>query len=303
MARRESDRGLRVEHKKRKHRELLVESPKLVDFGLIDAFRRMVRGRGLEFDGFKEFVPGDDAKFIDWKATLRSDKILARVFKQEKDIKLMLMIDGGSTMIFTSHEKLKLEYALEVAASLAFSASLAGESVGGMVFTEKVQYFSAPAPGRIQYQKVLKNLLDPYIYGGGSDIKKALKYVTEHLQPNSVIMILSDFLSLPEYWDEALGMAAEKMDVLGLMIRDPRDVEMPPKRIGDVVIEDPNTGETLIFRPEEIGGEYARVAQQQYEEISKIFRKRMADLIELRTNEPYVGKLINFFTSRISKWK
>jgi len=301
MAKEKEGRGLEVDRKK--HRELLVESPRLVDFGLIDAFRRMVRGRGMEFDGFKEFVPGDDAKFIDWKATLRSDKTLARVFKQEKDIKLMMIVDGGSTMIFSSHDKLKIEYALEVASSLAFSASLAGESVGGMVFTEKIQYFSAPAPGRLQYQKVLKNLLDPYLYGGGSDIIKALKYATEHLKPNSVVMILSDFLDLPEHWGGALGMATDKMDVLGLMIRDPRDIEMPAKTIGDVVIENPQTGETLIFRPEEIGGEYARVAQQQYDEVGRVFRKRMGDLIDLRTDEMYVNKLINFFISRMSKWR
>ncbi len=297
MAEESKKRSLTVSRKK--HRELHVESPRLVDFGLIDAFRRMVRGRGLEFDGFKEFVPGDNAKFIDWKATLRSDKTLARVFKQEKDIKLMFLIDGGSTMVFSSHEKLKLEYSLEVAASLAYSAALAGESVGAMVFTENIRYFTKPMPGQLQYQKVVKNILDPYLYGGGSDIIKALKYATEHLQENSVVMIMSDFLELPDFWDGALGMATEHMDVMGLMIRDPRDVEMPSGRIGDVVIEDPQTGDTLIFRPEEIREEYSRMAEQQYEEVGKLFRSRMANLIELRTDEPYVGKLINFFASRI----
>lgn len=290
--------------KPRRAKKLNIRTRKLMNTPLLGSFRSMVRGKGLEFDGYKSYMAGyDDAKYIDWKASVRANELLVKQFKEERDITVMFVLDGGSNMIFASKDMLKVEYAIDIISTMAYNSLMSGDRVGLLIHGTKMKKYIPPSTGRDQYHKMINALGDPGNYGGPSDLTGSLKYLTTTLGRNTVLFILSDFLYTPDTVSRMLNMASTKFDTMCIIIYDPRDLDMPQERIGEVAIRSPQNDEVILFDPYDIREEYAAMARQQLEETKRALTGARVDTLFLMTEEDYLPKMVNFFSGRNTRWK
>lgn len=268
---------------------------------LTSSFKSVFKGRGLEFEGFRTYTSADDAKEIDWKASLRGQKLLIRVLAEERNLHVFFMLDVSDSMIFTSTEQLKCEYAAELVATMAYGVIESGDSVGLCMFNDKVTRMIPGNIGMNQFYSVTRSLSDPGLYGGNFDINYAMKYATNFLKRNSIVFIVSDFIGLTPGWRRHLEIMSKKFEVVGVMIRDPRDTQIP-RDSGQFVLGDPFSDADLLVDTELIREKYAYYAEQQIDEIKQTFKDLGSDLLYLNTKENFVRPILQLFNQRKKRW-
>ena len=269
----------------------------LIENRISSKYRSVFKGEGLEFENYREYAPGDDASRIDWRASARGAKTLVKEFREERDLSIYFLLDVSSSMIFGSGEKLKNEYAAELVASLSHFILQMGDNVGLYMFNDEVRYLVSASSSSNQYYSILKSLVDSSHYGGGYNLKNSIEYVLKTTKRKGMLFIISDFIGLKPGWDDAIKIATGKFDVVGVMIRDRRDLELPGGT-GQVVISDPFTGKTMLVDPDEIKQDYEKFSKTFEEAIHKKFSGVNADFFQLVTDEPFVKPIINFFRRR-----
>ncbi|MEK6937147.1 MAG: DUF58 domain-containing protein [Nanoarchaeota archaeon] len=284
-----------VSHKVKK---IEVFTKRLVSTKLMGNYKSSIKGRGLDFNNFREYTVTDDASLIDWKVSVRVNKPVIKEFIEERNLEVFLLIDVSSSMVFGSTEKLKNEYVTELASTLSYAILNVGDSLGYGFLSDKLTDIVIPKVNRNLYYKLSRSLVNPEIYGGGYDLEKALKKCIEILKRNSVLIIISDFIGLKGDWEESLKKASHKLDVIGIMVRDPRDKEIP-ENSNMIVIEDPFTSKQIILDPStEVREKYRKFVDKEEREISEAFYKAHAGLLKLTTDQPFMVPLINFFKRR-----
>ncbi|MBW2970691.1 DUF58 domain-containing protein [Candidatus Woesearchaeota archaeon] len=264
------------------------------------SWKSVFRGRGLEFDSYRTYVPTDDAKEIDWKASLRSNELLIRVLTEERNVNVFIMMDVSNSMIFTSTEKLKCEYAAEISATIAYAALGAGDSVGLCMFTDKISKLVPSNIGRKQFYMISRALANPKLYGGNYDLNMAITNALNLLSRGTIVFIVSDFIGLPEDWEDLLGTMTRKFEVIGIMVQDPRDVVLPPKS-GQYVLSDPFSDHDILVDPSALREVYEELSRKRNEEIQNAFKKKGASFMAIHTDENYVFPLIKLMMQRVSQ--
>ncbi|MEK6963299.1 MAG: DUF58 domain-containing protein [Nanoarchaeota archaeon] len=258
----------------------------------------MLKGTGTEFAGFRPYsVFVDDASLIDWKATLRSGEILVRQFETTRSFQVFILVDVSDSMLFSSTDKLKCEYASELAFSLCFAIPRSGETVGLGMFTNKFVTTILPAAGKQNFYRILNNLTDPNKYGGPKDFKKVLKLTSALLKNKSVVIIISDFLGLEPGWGKYIQVLTQKFDLVGVMIKDPRDSFLP-QSAGQFLVQDPFSEEELLIDTHQYAKEYKKVAEEHERKVRNIFEKSKASFLSLTTDEPFYDPVLKFFKKR-----
>ena len=260
-----------------------------------------IKRRGIEFSGYRSYTPSDDAKEIDWKASLRANKLLIKETEVERSHNIFFLLDVSDSMLFSSTEKLKCEYAAEVIASIAFAVLRAGDNVGLGMFTDRLVGKVYPQTGRNQYYRIIRTLSDKEKYGGSFDLEKAIKYTVSFLNMRSTIILVSGFLGLKENWSHYIDFLSQKYNLVGIMIRDIRDEEIP-KETGHIIIEDPYSGQKLYLDTTSYADKFAAGVKKEKEEIKRVFSRINSPLLELRTDEDYFQKLITFFKRGEKEW-
>jgi len=260
-----------------------------------------VKRRGIEFAGFRAYTTDDDAREIDWKASLRANKLLVKETEVERSHNIFFLVDVSDSMLFASTDKLKCEYAAEVIASIAFAVLRAGDNVGMAMFTDKLVAKLYPKIGRDQYYRIIMDLSNPENYGGNFDLEKAIRYTMSFLNMKSTIVFVSDFIGMKENWARYLEFFAQKHSLVGLMIRDPRDEELP-KEAGHVIIEDPYSKQKLYIDTKAYADKFAERVKKEKGLIMELFNRINSPLLELRTDEDYFEKLIRFFRRGEREW-
>lgn len=279
-------------------RKLEAAIRKLSEGRIMSRYRRVFKGKGLEFEDFRVYHEDDDASRIDWKATVRAGKTLIREYKEERDLDIYFLVDISSSMVFGSTKRLKNEYAAELVAALSYFILNTGDNVGLIMFNGDVVKKIIPANKRDQYYTILKGLVDASLYGGECNLAKAIKYVSDSTKKRGVLIVVSDFLGLKdESWIEAIKIASVKFDLIGFIVRDPRD-ESLPRGIGKVMISDPFSNKETLVDPDEIGEEYEAYAKKQKARIKGIFNRYGSDLIELYTDKDFVKPVLLFLKGR-----
>ncbi|NOZ80211.1 MAG: DUF58 domain-containing protein [DPANN group archaeon] len=256
----------------------------------------LYRGKGLEFDRFRVFTPDDDARMIDWKASLRANKILVKVYSEEQNKDIIIFFDVSSTMTYASHKKLKAEYAAELIADLTYNIAQSGDNAGLVMFTDRVVGVIPPQSGMTQYNKILRMLETAKLYDGRFDLNKALGFLNSIVRRQAIVILVSDFIGLKGSWKQAISALSSRMALIGIMIRDPLDDRLPDQQ-GQLVISDPFTEEEQLVEPRRIAEEYARINRQHINEIKTVFRKKRSDLLILHTDQDYRKPVRNFFMS------
>jgi uncharacterized protein (DUF58 family) len=270
----------------------------MVNTQLTSRYRSVYKGKGLEFEDYRVYTPGDDATRIDWKASVRSNELLIKLFKEERNLDVYILLDTSSSMIFGSTEKLKMEYAAELAAAFAFFILEAGDKAGLIMFSDKITRMIPPSPGKKQFYIILNSLVNAELYGGGYDLQKAVNFVMKTSKERGLIVIISDFIGLKGDWQKSLKMASVRFDIIGAMVRDPRDEFMPEEDLGQFVLQNPYSDSMLLVQPKKIVEEYRNYVQREELMLNKAFLESNLDLLKLSTAEPFIKPLIEFFMRR-----
>ncbi len=266
----------------------------------IGNYKSIFKGRGLEFDSYREYTPDDDASMIDWKASARTNSTMVKQYAEERNLDIFFLIDVSNSMILSSQPKLKCEYAAEVVASLSHVILRSGDNVGYAFFNDQVTEFVPPNRGTDVYSQLIESLSLADNYGGGYDLARALDFVLGTLRKGAMIIIVSDFIGLSKGWDEAVRGALGNFSLIGLLVRDPIDRKIP-KGIGQLAIGDPMSEDRMLVQPNLIKPFYEREAREQEEQIRNVFLNNGADFVDLQTDTEFLGKLIDLFEMRKAK--
>ncbi len=273
----------------------------LVNTQITSRYRSVYKGKGLEFEDYRVYSTEDDASRIDWKASVRANETLIKLFKEERNLNVYIVLDTSSSMIFGSTEKLKLEYAAELAAAISYFILEANDRVGLVMFNDKIVKMLQPSTGKKQFYIILNSLVNAELYGGGYNLENAVNFVVKTSKERGLMIIISDFIGDKAQCEKILRTAAVKFDIVGIMVRDPRDEIMPQEDVGQFVIQDPYSDATLLIDPRKIGEGYRSYVQREEEAINKAFLQGNLDLIKLSTSESFIKMLIEFFMKR-RKW-
>ena len=266
-------------------------------------YRLIFRGKGLEFDGYRDFSPDDDAIFIDWKASSRANKLLVRTYVEERDLKILFVMDVSDNMLFGSTEKLKCEYAAELAAALSHLMINSGDAIGFVFFNEKVIKLVPPLKGIKQFEAFVGELSNPLNYGGISDIKNVIDALMAYINKSiDAVFLISDFIRVQEDFSKTLAAFSDRFETTALMVKDPLDKTLP-KIKGEIVIEDPVTKQQMIIDPSIAGKKYEQIALEQENMVKKIFSNSNVDILELTTNKPFMLPLAEFLKERADNGK
>ena len=260
------------------------------------------KGRGMAFSEVREYQWGDDVRSMDWNVTARMSAPYVKVFEEERELTVVLLVDISRSGLFGTAVKTKREQTAEIAATLAFSAILNNDKVGCLLFSDRVEKFIPPAKGRTHFLHIIREILEYQPQSEGTDIGEALRYLTGALKKKCTAFLLSDMLdvranSSPRY-EDALKVAVNRHDVSVIRISDPREKSLP--NLGLVHAKDAETGASRWINTS------SRSMRSAYEEwfrtatleADRLLRKYQVDRVDICTNEDYVRGLMTLFQGR-----
>ncbi|MDP2926155.1 MAG: DUF58 domain-containing protein [Nanoarchaeota archaeon] len=266
-------------------------------------FKLLLRGKGLEFDSYRSFSLDEDASSIDWKASVRANTLLAKQYIEERDLKIMFLVDVSENMVFGSQEKLKCEYSTELVSALSNTMINAGDKIGFMLFSNKIISMSFPNGGKKQFEIFVSNLVDSNSYGGSSDIRMCIESAQNIIHKDtSLVIIVSDFLRVDGSYIRTFEEIGAMYETIALIVRDPLDNTLPDLN-KEIVIEDPETREKLIINPMIAKNTYEQFSKKQLETLKNILIKSNIDFLELSTAEDFVLNLATFLKRRVDEKK
>lgn len=281
-------------------KRLRLETNRLVNSKIVGNYRSVFKGRGLEFLDYRAYSASDDASMIDWKASIKSGDLLIKEFAEERNLNVFFLIDVSSSMIYSSIDKLKIEYAAELASTLSYTVVQAGDSISFAFFNDRIVVHNPPSSGSKQYYKLVKTLVDPRYYGGDYDLAEALRFTMASLKEFSIVILISDFIGLKEGWKHYLKLVGKKFDLIGVMIRDPRDMALPDYD-GQAVLTDVFSQRQILVDVSSVKEDYERSVQAQEREIESAFIDSKSDFIKLETDKPFIKPIADLFLRRARK--
>jgi len=264
-------------------------------------YHSVFRGRGMEFSEVREYQYGDDIRNIDWNVSARMSHPFIKVFEEERELTVMLLVDVSSSGYFGTVEQMKGEIAIELCAVLAFSAIKNNDKVGLIIFTDQIEKFVPPKKGKSHVLRVLRELLYHKPKGTKTDINMVLEYLSKVVRKRSVVFIVSDFIS--EEYEKALRIANRKHDIIAVSISDPREKEIP--KVGFLELEDAESGEIILVDTRDTGLRelYALNSSKEKQDREKMFKAMNVDFIDISTAQSYIEPVIRFFRMRAKRFR
>ena len=296
-------------------RRVEVRTNRLVNDTMGGAYLSGFKGRGMDFEELREYIPGDDVRDIDWNVTHRLGRPFVKRFREERELTAVLAVDVSASSSFGSANRTKREFACEIAATLAMSAAKNGDKVALLLFTDEVELFVPPRKGRRHILRLVREMLLFNPKKRGTDISQALGFLNHVLHRRAIIFLLTDFLhadagvvnnqtggaSVPASRRDVvqeLGLTNMRHDVVCLHLHDPRESELPDA--GLVTIEDAETGELLELNSSRSGvrEKFASVNAERLAELDRALIRTGVDTLRLSTIEPFAPVLQRFFEIR-----
>ena len=255
------------------------------------------KGRGMTFSEVREYQYGDDIRNIDWNVTARHNRPYVKIFEEERELTVMLMIDVSASRNFGTISKLKKNQITEIAAVLAFSAIQNNDKIGVIFFSDKIEKFIPPKKGRTHILHIIRELIDFYPEDKQTDIEQALEYMTNSIKKRCTCFVISDFIDEHDF-AHALAIANRKHDVVALRVYDPRENQLPP--VGMMYLRDAETGEQMWVdtSDKKLREAYEKYAFVREKELDAIFKRSGVDVANSRSDEDYVRALITLFKKR-----
>jgi uncharacterized protein (DUF58 family) len=262
-------------------------------------YHSVFKGRGMTFSEVREYQFGDDIRNIDWNVTARFNHPFVKIFEEERELTVMLIIDVSGSNNFGTQSQLKRELITEIAAVLSFSAIQNNDKVGVIFFSNKIEKFIPPKKGLSHILRIIRELIEFSPEENGTNIAEALRYLTNVIKKRSTAFLISDFMD--EGFDKAVQIANHKHDLIAIRVTDKRETEIPDA--GLVRMKDAETGEIILV---DTGNKYFRDTLKKYslkkmQQLDTLFSKTGVDMVKVYTGEDYVQPLMNMFKKRESR--
>ena len=280
----------------KKVRQLEIKSKKLVSDLFTGEYHSAFKGKGMSFKEVREYAAGDDIRFIDWNVSARFGHPYSKVFEEERELTVMLLVDISQSAQFGTVHATKRDIITEIGAVLSFSVVNNNDKIGVIFYSNKVEAYIPPKKGKQHALYIVRELLSKEPKGSGTQVSSALRYFNNSTKQKSIAFILSDFIDAN--YEDALRIAGKKNDVICIKIYDRMDMLLP--NVGLLQVNDAETGETKWV---DSSNEYVRQSYQQEffkltEYSTQMFKKAGCDLLHIRTGDDYVRVLQRFFLSR-----
>lgn len=277
-------------------RRLEITTRKVVSSVLSGQYHSVFKGRGMAFSEVRQYQPGDEVRTIDWNVTARMNDAYVKVFTEERELTVMLLIDVSASHSFGSGERTKAELCAEVAAQIAFSAIANNDRVGLILFSDRIEKVVPPRKGRSHVLRLITDILTTKPQGRETDIGEALTYLSHLAKRKTVTFLISDFFD--DEFDAALRIVSRKHDIVPVMVSDAFEVKFPA--LGLVDLEDPETGEraTVDTSNPRVRGRFQRFMAERRAQRLKQLKRLQLDCIELQAHEEYAVSLQKFFAAR-----
>lgn len=286
----------------KKVRKIEIKTRKLSHQIFAGEYHSAFKGRGMAFSEVREYQYGDDVRNMDWNVTARLRAPYVKVFEEERELTVMLMIDVSGSRLFGTTVETKRDLMAEIAAVISFSASINNDKVGAMLFSEKVEKFIPPKKGRTHLLRIISEILEFEPESKGTDIGEALRFLTNALKRKSTVFLLSDMMDMnqdasPRY-EDALKIAVNRHDITAINVYDRVERELPD--VGLVHIKDSETGEGMWVdtSSKKVRRNYKEWTSRAYDSTRTLFNKYKVDNVSIATNQDYVKGLITLFKSR-----
>ncbi|MBR3830163.1 MAG: DUF58 domain-containing protein [Bacteroidaceae bacterium] len=255
------------------------------------------KGRGMAFSEVREYQYGDDVRDIDWNVTARHNKPYVKVFEEERELTVMLLVDVSGSRNFGAVGSMKRDVMVEIAATLAFSAIQNNDKIGVVFFSDCIEKFIPPKKGKKHILYIIRELLGFQPQGTGTDLSLALRYATNVIKRRCTAFLISDFIAAPNYSDDLL-IANRRHDVVALQVYDKRETELPDVGLIKMHDVERNTEQWVDTSSSAVRATYARWWRERQEQAVEICRKNGVDLASIATDDDYVVKLMTLFKQR-----
>jgi uncharacterized protein (DUF58 family) len=281
----------------KKVRKIEIKTRRLSDHIFSGEYHTSFKGRGMTFSEVRQYQFGDDIRAIDWNVTARYNEPYVKVFEEERELTMMLMVDISGSESFGTKNQPKSEIVTEIAATMAFSATQNNDKIGLILFTDQIELYIPPKKGKSHVLRIIRELIEFQPKSKKTDLSQALKFLSSTQKKKAIVFVISDFMVDDDY-EKTLKIAAKKHDITGVRVYDIREEKIP--NIGMVEMEDAETGEVLVVNT---GSKKARLSyEKQYQDkvnyFKDIFSKCGSGTVNTRVDESYVTKLLGYFKSR-----
>jgi len=280
----------------KKVRELEIKSKRLTRHIFTGEYHSAFKGRGMSFREVREYAAGDDVRFIDWNVSARFGHPFSKLFEEERELTVMLLVDVSASSLFGTVHASKKDIINEICALLAFSAINNNDKIGVIFFSDKVERYIPPKKGREHALYIVRELLTSSPKRKGTNLTEAIRFFNNSIRQKSIVFMLSDFVD--EQFDEALKVAGKKHDITGIKVYDKMDMQLP--QAGLLEVEDAETGVVQWVDTNDylVRNNYQQQFLSATENCKSVFLKAGCDLLHIRTDEDYVKVLKKFFIGR-----
>ncbi len=280
----------------KKVRKIEIKTRRLSDHIFGGEYHSTFKGRGMTFSEVRQYQYGDDVRNIDWNVTARYSEPFIKVFEEERELTMMLMVDISGSEFFGTQDQFKNEVITEIAATLAFSATQNNDKIGLILFSNKVELFIPPKKGRSHVLRIIRELIEFEPQSKETNIAEALKFLSSVMKKRAIVFVLSDFIA--DDFQHTMKIAAKKHDVTGIRIYDKREENIPD--LGMVQMVDSETNEYMLVNTtsKTVRLNYGKYYRERVDYYKDSFSKSGAGAINCRVDESYVKKLLGYFKAR-----
>ena len=280
----------------KKVRKIEIKTRRLSDHIFSGEYHTSFKGRGMTFSEVRPYQYGDDIRSIDWNVTARYNEAHVKVFEEERELTMMLMVDISGSESFGTKNQFKKDIVTEIAATMAFSATQNNDKIGLILFSDQIELYIPPKKGRSHVLRIIRELIEFEPKSNKTDIAQALKFLSSTQKKKAIVFVISDFMS--DVYEHTLKIAAKKHDITGIRVYDNREEKMP--NIGMVSMEDAETGavQWVNTGSKSVRLNYEKYYQDKINYFKETFSKSGSGIVSTRVDESYVTKLLGYFKSR-----
>jgi len=280
----------------KKVRKIEIKTRRLSDHIFSGEYHTSFKGRGMTFSEVRQYQYGDDIRAIDWNVTARYNEPYIKVFEEERELTMLLMVDISGSESFGTKNQFKKDIVIEIAATMAFSATQNNDKIGLILFSDEIELYIPPKKGRSHVLRIIRELIEFRPKSNKTNVDKALKFLSGTQKKKAIVFVISDFID--EGYEQSLKIASKKHDITGIRVYDIREEKIP--NLGMVSMLDAETGQTQLIDTgsKSVRLNYEKYYQDKVKYFKETFSKSGSGVVNTRVDESYVTKLLGYFKSR-----
>lgn len=280
----------------KKVRKIEIKTRRLSDHIFGGEYHSTFKGRGMTFSEVRQYQFGDDVRSIDWNVTARYNEPFVKVFEEERELTMMLLVDVSGSEFFGTKNQFKNEIVTEISATLAFSALQNNDKVGVLLFSDDVELFIPPKKGKTHVLRIIRELLEFKPKSNKTDLGEALKYLTNVMKKKAIVFVLSDFIA--DDYEKTLKITGNKHDVTGIRVYDEREEEIPNLGVVQMLDAEIGVSQLVNTQSKKVRNSYAEYYRERVNYFKETFTKSGCGVLDCRVDESYVKKLLGYFKRR-----